>query len=159
MTLRRRSFFLQPCTILRCTKGSNGGTLGKANFPIRTCATRWCREPRPTFVPNAHVPPRSSVRKELRRKFAGSQACRMRRQRLPRFRQRVARQVGRPSAANANLDGKPGDKNFTWVAEKFLWRLAQLGGMVDIRYAPRPRFWPNPRARKMVTSRPLCLEV
>src|SRR5260370_15707727 len=43
--------------------------------------------------------------------------------------------------------------------KSFLWRLAQLGGMVDIRYALRPRFWPNPRARKMVTSRPLCLEV
>src|SRR5260370_26433742 len=112
MTLRRRSFFLQPCTILRCTKGSNGGTPGKANFPIRRCATRWCREPQPTFVPNAHVPPRSSVHKELRRKFAGSQACRMRRQ-------RVSRRMGRPNTTNSILDGKRGDKNFTWVAEKF----------------------------------------
>src|SRR5229473_8639507 len=60
--------------------------------------------------------------------------------RLPRFRQRVARQVGRPSAANANLDGKPGDKNFTWVAEKFFVAAGATWGYgVDIRYAPRPR--------------------
>src|SRR6266478_7841506 len=38
--------------------------------------------------------------------------------------------------------GPPSDENFTWVAEKFLWRLARLGGMVDFRYASRPRSWP-----------------
>jgi len=38
--------------------------------------------------------------------------------------------------------GQPNDENFTWVAEKFLWRVARLGGMVYFRYASRPRSWP-----------------
>jgi hypothetical protein len=59
----------------------------------------------------------------------------------------------------AGAGAVPVDENFTWIAENFLWQLGPLGGKVDIRYAHRPRFWPNPRAREMVSSRPLCLEV
>src|SRR5579864_4364089 len=146
---------------------------GKGSYLIRMCVIRWWREPRPTFAPNAPAPPRFSAHQKSLTGFTAYWARRKRRHEFRRFPPRTAltrrcaenksrKKLRARYIQNSRTDVSPSkeqipgmdgddlgvDKNFTWAAEKKLWRLGRLGGMVDIRYAFRPRSWPNPRARE-----------